>query len=60
MTALKKAPGVLAVEVDYKSGQATIGVDADTPASREDVHAALKSIGYSGTFLEGAARSGSD
>ena len=50
--ALKKAPGVLAVEVDYASGKATIGTEAGEPLSKEEILAALESIGYSGEFTE--------
>jgi hypothetical protein len=49
--ALRKAPGVLAVEVDYESKQATIGTAAGEPVPKQQVLAALKSINYSGAFV---------
>lgn len=57
MAALRKAPGVLAVKVDYSSGRATIGMDQDQPATNHDVLAALKSIGYEGEILAGEVES---
>jgi hypothetical protein len=43
---------VLAVEVDYPSGEAAIGVKAGRPVPKEEIRAALKSIGYHGEFVE--------
>ncbi len=48
--AIKTAPGVLAVKVDYISGKATIGTKPGLPASKQDILAALESIGYRGEF----------
>ena len=50
--ALRSAPGVLAVEVDYPSGEAAIGIAAGKPVPKEEIRAALKSIGYHGEFVE--------
>jgi hypothetical protein len=43
---------VLAVEVDYPSGEAAIGVEADKPVPKEEIRAALKLHGYHGEFVE--------
>jgi cyanophycinase-like exopeptidase len=43
---------VLAVKADYQNGQATIGTKAGAAVLREEILASLKSIGYSGTFVE--------
>jgi copper chaperone CopZ len=51
--ALRKAPGVLAVEVDYETKQATIGTAAGEPVPKQEILAALESIKYRGEFLEG-------
>lgn len=51
--ALRKAPGVLAVKVDYESKQATIGTAAGKPVPKKEILAALKSIRYRGEFLDG-------
>ena len=50
--ALRKAPGVLAVEVDYESGQATIGTAAGETIPRQAVLKELAAIKYSGEFIE--------
>ncbi|MEX0819175.1 MAG: heavy metal-associated domain-containing protein [Pirellulaceae bacterium] len=50
--ALKSAPGVLAVTVDFKASQATIGTKAGSRVPTDEILAALKSIGYSGEFVE--------
>ena len=50
--ALRSAPGVLAVEVDYPSGEAAIGVEAGKPVPKKEILAALKSIEYRGEFVE--------
>ena len=49
--AIKTAPCVLAVKVDYPSGQATIGTKADTEVSKQEILAALEAIGYRGKFI---------
>lgn len=48
--AIKKAPGVLAVDVDYKSGQATIGIARGADLPRDEIRTALDKIGYEGRF----------
>jgi hypothetical protein len=50
--AIRQAPGVLAVRVDYKSGEATIGTDRDRPVPRDAILQSLKAIGYGGRFAE--------
>ncbi len=53
--ALRKAPGVLAVEVDYSSGEATIGTESGQRLSKREILSALESIGYRGEFTKQAA-----
>jgi copper chaperone CopZ len=50
--ALRTAPGVLAVKVDYESKQATIGTAAGEPVPKREIVAALESISYKGEFVE--------
>lgn len=50
--ALRAAPGVLAVKVDYETKQATIGTTAGGDVPRDEILAALKSIGYHGQFAD--------
>jgi copper chaperone CopZ len=50
--ALESAPGVLAVKVDFAKKQATIGTQAGSRIPTDEILAALKSIGYSGEFVE--------
>jgi hypothetical protein len=50
--AIHRAPGVLAVKVDYKKGLATIGSERDRPVPRDAIIESLNSIGYSGQFVE--------
>jgi hypothetical protein len=50
--ALRKAPGVLAVKVEYESQQATIGTAAGQPVPKQAILEALESINYSGEFVE--------
>ena len=52
-TAIKTAPGVLAVKADYAAGQATIGTERGQEVSLEEIYAALDSIGYQGKSNEG-------
>ena len=44
--AIGSAPGVLAVKVDFQSGQATVGTKAGTATPTAEIVAALKGIGY--------------
>jgi cytochrome c peroxidase len=48
---------VLAVTVDYASRRATIGTAAGSDVPRQEIIAALASLGYSGVFLEGEGES---
>jgi hypothetical protein len=50
--ALRQAPGVLAVNVDYPSGRAAVGTPKGQDVPRRELLEALQSIGYSGTFHE--------
>jgi copper chaperone CopZ len=50
--ALKSAPGVLAVKVDFETAQATIGTKAGSRISTDEILAALNLIGYRGEFVE--------
>ncbi len=50
--ALRKAPGVLAVKVDYESEQATVGTAAGQPIPKQAILDALESISYRGEFVE--------
>jgi len=43
---------VLAVKVDYESRQATVGTKPGQPVARKQILRSLKSIGYSGQFVE--------
>jgi hypothetical protein len=43
---------VLAVSVDFKTAQATIGTRAGSRVSTNEILEKLKSIGYSGEFVE--------
>ena len=43
---------MLAVKVDYSTGQATIGTGAGETVPREKILASLKAIGYSGEFAD--------
>lgn len=43
---------MLAVKIDYESARATIGTERGRTVPRDEILAALKSIGYGGTFVE--------
>ncbi|MBI2481624.1 MAG: hypothetical protein HYV60_24155 [Planctomycetia bacterium] len=47
---------MLAVKVDFAKKQATIGTQAGSPISTDEILAALKSIGYSGEVIEPLSR----
>ena len=49
--ALRKAPGVLAVNVEYETQQATVGSAAGQPVPKRAILAALESIKYRGQFI---------
>ena len=51
--AIRAAPGVLAVKVDYPTGKATIGTEAGATVSEKEILAALEAIGYRGRFVDG-------
>lgn len=53
-TAIKTAPGVLAVKANYETGEATVGTEQGQPLSLDEICAALKSIGYQGRLAEDA------
>lgn len=48
--AIRKVPGVLAVEVDYKSGEAVVGTEICCPIPKKEILAALQGAGYEGRF----------
>ena len=48
--AIRKVPGVLAVEVDYPKRRATVGTQSGSPVPREQILASLETIGFSGRF----------
>ena len=50
--AIAKAPGVLAVDADYKTKQAVVGTAKGQPIPREEILAALESIHYRGKFID--------
>lgn len=51
--ALRKVPGVVAVEVSYRRGEAVIGVAKDSKPPREAILAAIAGAGsYQGTFAD--------
>jgi hypothetical protein len=50
--ALRQAPGVLAVKVDYNTRTAVMGTRLGETVPREAILQALNSIGYSGQFRE--------
>jgi len=50
--AIRKVPGVLAVEVSYKKRRAIVSAEACCPVPEAEILAALKNVGYSGTLLE--------
>ena len=54
--ALRAAPGVLAVKVNYESGQATIGYPAGEDVRTDEIMGALESLGYRGQIVQSADR----
>ena len=55
-TAIKTAPGVLAVKVDYATKQATIGIQKESEFPKAEILAALEAIGYSGELAKPTER----
>lgn len=49
--AIRSAPGVLAVEVDYEKGEAVVGTEICCPVPQDKILSALQQAGYSGSFL---------
>ena len=54
--AIRTAPGVLAVEVDYKKSEAVVGTEICCPIPKDRILAALKEAGYSGSFVGDSVR----
>ncbi len=50
--AIRKVPGVVAAEVDYRTGQAVVATDPCCPVPRDQILAALKQAGYTAAFAE--------
>ncbi len=50
--AIRTAPGVLAVEVDYGKGEAVVGTEICCPVPEKEILTALEAAGYHGTFTE--------
>ena len=60
--AIRTAPRVLAVEVDYETGEAVVGTELCCPVPRTEILTGLEQAGYHGTFTntpESAAVGGS-
>ncbi len=56
--AIRQVPGVLAVEVDYEKRAAVIGIAPSRSVPTDEILAALKNAGYTGTFVGGTGRPG--
>ncbi len=50
--AVRTAPGVLAVEVNYEKGEAIVGVEICCPIPKDKILSALKQAGYTGKFVD--------
>ncbi len=50
--AIESAPGVLAVEVNRKTGEATIGTEAGTDVLLGEILGKLEAAGYQGRLAE--------
>lgn len=55
--AIRTAPGVLAVEVDFEKGEAIIGTESCCSIPKDSIITALEKSGYKGTFAETTSRS---
>ncbi len=51
-SAIRTAPGVLAVEVDYEKGEAVVGTEICCPIPNGKLLTALKDAGYDGMIIE--------
>lgn len=49
-TAIRTAPGVLAVDVNYARGEAVVGTEICCPVPKHEILAALSDAGYSGSI----------
>ncbi len=56
--AIEAAPGVLAVEVNYKKGEAVVGAEICCPIPQDPILAALKEAGYRGQIVADSVRQG--
>jgi len=54
--AIRTAPGVLAVEVNYEKGEAVVGTEICCPIPTDKILTALKDAGYSGEIVEEPVR----
>ena len=54
--AIRTAPGVLAVEVNYEKGEAVVGTEICCPIPTDKILTALKDAGYSGEIVEESVR----
>lgn len=54
--AIRAAPGVLAVEVDYAKGEAIVGTEICCPIPEEEILFALNQAGYSGQIVKDSVR----
>jgi len=54
--AISNAPCVRAVKVDYSTGTATIGTDADTPLSKQEIRDVLNPTQYRVAFEDDPSR----
>ena len=52
LKAIRQAPGVLAVKIDYPTESATVGTAPEQPVPRKEILSSLEAIGFSGKFVE--------
>ena len=50
--AIRNVPGILAVEVDYETGQAVVGTDECCPIPQDEIIEALQAAGYEAQPME--------
>ncbi len=53
--AIRRVPGVVAVEADYKKGEAVVGIEVGSPVPKDRILDSLDKAGYSGSFIEESA-----